>query len=228
MWRREWSGSSYYIDRTITITPKPEEKVCYITKYGDILPSNPSTNENNNDHTNSIYDTLEHELFHALNDITLNKIYGQPRDYCKDSWDPNWIESISQDFKYKYSYLVGEGETIKSFSELLVPIYDNPAEMLAMYGIAYYNGKLYYEPINEAVATTQINYYGGKKRSIIRAGHRSNLNEYNIQMLFNKTNAYKYYFQKQERLRELITNLSSEEQPTKHKPNRHRNYKIKY
>ncbi len=209
-------------ENEITMLPVPNIYNCYLDKYGNVLPTNPSNDEN------SKYETLEHELFHVMNDITLNKIFNQTIDYCKDNFDPKWTESVTQGFKSFYKQYTWEGENYNTMPNLLRQIYDNPAEMLAMYGIAYFEGQVYYEPINEAVATTHIHYYNNELKPIIRTGHSANLEKNYVQRLHTNTKIYSYYFKNNEQLRKLITNPDNANQLFQHGRKHHRMHKMKF
>ena len=174
----------------ITLTPIPYLQECYFDKSGNILP-NPKTSHE--------LDTLEHELFHAMNHISLEKICDSKLGW-QDDFLQELMSSVTEYFKYHYTTKCG-----RDIKKTLKEIYDNHHEMMAMYGIVHYNDNIYYEPINEAVATTHVHYYANELKPVIRISHRPVHSETEINNINKYTTLYSYYFDNNEMLRDKMT-----------------------
>ena len=151
---------------------------------------------------------LQHELMHFMNAIddlnrlkACEKISEQITDIIKDT------KRFEKDF-----------EQPETAQKIIQKLYDNGAEMWAMYGVCICEDKqnpgkytLYYDPINEAVANAEA-------LQVVRTGHARFKNENHIdpddkkspseievlEALNEKIGVYNFYFSEGETLRKLI------------------------
>ena len=114
-----------------------------------------------------------------------------------------------------------EEEIREKLEETLGNLYDDGVETWTMYGILICEDKqeqkyeFYYDPINEAVADSECKIISGEKKRVVRTGHgivnggehiipNKEETPLCIKVLDEKIGIYRFYFDKGEKLRELI------------------------
>jgi hypothetical protein len=118
-----------------------------------------------------------------------------------------------------------EEEIREKLEETLGNLYDDGVETWTMYGILICEDKqeqqeqkyeFYYDPINEAVADSECKIIGGWEKQVVRTGHgivdggehiiipNKEETPLCIKVLDEKIGIYQFYFEKGDKLRELI------------------------
>ncbi len=98
----------------------------------------------------STLDAIQHEVIHHKDDLKKNmSINGKMSISQLDK-----SVTVKGAFKTKFQEIEKKASD-DTIAKLFDRIYDNTAEMAGMYGVIYREGKLYFDPLNEALATAE-------------------------------------------------------------------------
>ena len=174
---------------TITLGKDQSYSSVYFTSKKQVISDIPKEDEDT--YSPMLYNTkdgtqlnaIQHELIH-FKDNLISDFYSEDKHPISELKNSILLQNVCT-------------------PQILDQVYDNTREMVCMYGILYHNGKLFFEPLTEALATGERDlFYSNDNNCVIqtvRTGHcvsRTDMSSF-YKQLDEKTNIYSCYFNRE-------------------------------